>query len=111
MPRKKSNKTTGKKKKPSSKKNQIKVPDSMKNQDGVCLIDPKFLTDPNWGKTLTSNRRKSPHKVAKELQDAFKFDSRRGISFVMRKYDLTKEEALSEMKRLVRNFNPDLVRP
>ena len=111
MPRKKTKKA-GKKKKPAAKKkNQIKVPESMKNQDGVVLVEPKFLTDPNWGKTLKNNRRKSPHKVAKELYDAFKFDARRGISFVMRKYDLTREEALSEMKRLIRNFNPDLVRP
>lgn len=76
---------------------------------GVHKSEPKFLTRGDWAKDIKKKRGR--HKVKKGKEQAFTVDANLGIAHVMEKYKLTREEALSEMTRLIRSFRKELVRP
>ncbi len=99
------------KKKMADWEKKLDIPDHIREMESVSIVEPKFITRPNWNREVKEKRRKQKHKVATGSERAFQIDIVMGLSHVMQKYDLTKEEALAEATRLVRGFDPHLVRP
>jgi hypothetical protein len=83
-----------------------------KPEDGVYTFKPKFIDDSTWAEKKKKERQGKKRGIPKDAEEAFtRIDVNMGMEHLMQKYSLTREEVLAEASRLIRDFNPLLLRP
>jgi hypothetical protein len=83
-----------------------------KPEDGVYTFSPKFIDDSTWAEKKKKERQRKNKKIPKDSVEAFtRIDINMGLEHLKQKYGLTREEVLAEASRLIRDFNPLLLRP